>query len=69
MPVSEIIDGVTFSNLTVDELRAEVLKMQIKYARLVELAARVVRHHDRGTLAKQKDSDCIERLRLEITGS
>lgn len=99
-------DGVTFTNLTVDELRREVLKLQTlavavgqcdynslpepvrqawreprnyrddelhwlreKYVTLVEVAARVVRHHDQGTLAGKKDSGCIEQLRLLITGS
>lgn len=40
-----------------------------KYIHLVEAAARVIRHHEQGTLAAKDEFNCIERLRLEITGS
>jgi len=99
-------DGVTFRDMTAEELREEVLKLQTlsvavgqcnptevpemvfkawreprkyrddelhwlreKYVHLMEAAARVVRHHDQGTLAAKSDSNCIESLRLQITGS
>lgn len=44
--------------------RADELKwLREKYVRLVEVAASVVRQHDQGL------APCIDRLRLEITGS
>lgn len=95
-------DGVTFRDMSVGEVQAELLRLQTlavavgqcnpsevpesvfkawqqpkryredelvwlrqKYVNLVEAAARLVRYHD-----EEKDAgECVERVRLLITGS
>jgi cell shape-determining protein MreC len=47
--------------------RIKVLEAENQQLR--EAAARVVKHHDQGTMAAKSDSNCIEALRSQITGS